>query len=70
MILQAQIIEENGEPKFAVLPYQSYQTLASELAEFDSLEDFLDYVHLLKTKVENKQWFTRDQVWQDLGLND
>lgn len=70
MTLPAQIIEENGEPKFAVLPYQAYQTLANELAEFDSLEDFLDYVNLLKTKAENTRWLTRNQVWQELGLND
>ena len=70
MTLQAQIIEENGEPKFAVLPYQSYQTLANELADFDSLEDFLDYVHLLKTKAENTRWLTRKQVWQELGVSE
>jgi len=70
MILQAQIIEEAGQPKFAVLPYQAYQALANELADFDSVEDFLDYVHLLKTKAENTRWLTRDQVWQELGLNE
>ena len=40
MTLPVQIIEENGGLKFAVLPYQSYQTLAHELANFDSFEDF------------------------------
>ena len=70
MILKAQIIEENGEPKFAVLPYQSYQALAKELDGFDSIEDFLDYVQLVKTKSENTRWFTRDEVWQELGLSD
>lgn len=70
MTLQAQIIEENGEPNFAVLPYQSYQTLANELTDFDSLEDFLDYVQILKTKAETSKWLTRDQVWQELGLTD
>ncbi|GAB2596164.1 prevent-host-death family protein [Spirosoma areae] len=70
MTLQAQIIEEEGKPKFAVLPYESYQALAKELADFDTLEDFLDYVHLLKTKAENTRWLSRDQVWQELGLNE
>ncbi len=70
MTLQAQIIEEEGQPKFAVLPYAAYQALAEELTDFDSVEDFLDYVHLLKTKAENSRWFTRDQVWQELGLNE
>ncbi len=69
MTLQAQIIEENGEPKFAVLPYQSYQALVHELADFDTLEDFIDYVHLLKTKAENTRWYTRDEVWKELGLD-
>jgi hypothetical protein len=52
MTLKAQIIEENGEPKFAVLPYQAYQSLEAELADYDTLEDFLDYLHLLKAKAE------------------
>lgn len=70
MILQAQIIEEDGEPKFAVLPFRSYQTLANELTDFDSLEDFFDYVQLLKTKAETTRWHTREQVWKELGLSE
>ncbi|MGA0555861.1 prevent-host-death family protein [Larkinella sp. VNQ87] len=70
MTLKAQIIEENGEPKFAVLPYATYQTLAAELEDFDSLEDFLDYVHLIKTKSETKKWHSRDEVWKELGLEE
>jgi hypothetical protein len=70
MTLQAQIIEENGQPKFAVLPYESFKNLANQLEGFDSLEDYLDYVEILKTKSENKRWLTRDQVWQELGLDD
>ena len=70
MTLQAQIIEEEGQPKFAVLPYESYQALAKELTDFDSLEDFMDYVHILKTKAENPHWLTRDQAWQELGLDE
>ena len=70
MTLKAQIIEENGEPKFAVLPYQAYQSLAAELADYDTLEDFLDYLHLLKAKAEAQQWHTRDEVWKELGLKE
>ncbi|GGN08023.1 hypothetical protein GCM10010967_49570 [Dyadobacter beijingensis] len=39
MNLHAQIIEEDGKPKFAVLPIGEYETLINELSEFDSLED-------------------------------
>lgn len=54
MTLQAQIIEENGVPEFAVLPYQSYQTLANELGGFASLGGFLDYVH--SSKIQVTRW--------------
>ena len=69
MTLNAQIIEENGEPKFAVLPFQDYQVLAAELAKFDTIEDFLDYVHLVKSRSEIKTWHSRNEVWHELGLD-
>lgn len=68
MTLKAQIIEEDGEPKFAVLPYKPFQNLANELTDFDTIEDFLDYLRLLKAKAETKQWHMRDEVWKELGL--
>ncbi len=68
MSLNAQIIEENGEPKFAVLPYTAFQELTEALAEFDSLEDFLDYLRLLQAKAETKSWHSRDEIWPQLGL--
>ncbi|MBC7891355.1 MAG: XRE family transcriptional regulator, partial [Sphingobacteriaceae bacterium] len=37
--MKAQLIEENGAPRFTVLPYS--ERFSKELEAFDSLEDFL-----------------------------
>lgn len=70
MSLNAQIIEEDGVPKFAVLPYPAFQELTNALVDFDSVEDFMDYLHLLQAKTNTKRWYSRDEVWQELGLTD
>lgn len=68
MTLHAQIIEAEGKPKFAVIDYLEYKALQKSLASFDSLEDFLDYMHALKVKNEATSWHTLDEVKRDLGL--
>jgi hypothetical protein len=68
MTLNAQIIQSEGKPKFAVIAYEKYEALQQSLASFDSLEDFLDYAHALKVKSETTSWHTLDEVKQQLGL--
>ncbi|MCF0042504.1 prevent-host-death family protein [Dyadobacter fanqingshengii] len=68
MNLHAQIIEESGRPKFAVLPIDEYESLLKELSEFDSIEDLADYLKAVKIKSENKNWHSLDQVKAELGL--
>ena len=68
MILNAQIIQAEGKPKFAVIGFEEYEALQESLASFDSFEDFLDYTHALKTRSETTSWYTLDQVKSELGL--
>lgn len=68
MNLHAQIIEESGKPKFAVLPIDKYESLVKELADFDSIEDLADYLRAIKVKSENKTWHSLDDVKAELGI--
>lgn len=69
MNLNAQIIEENGKPKFAVLPIGEYEALLNELSEFDSLEDLSDYLMAVKAKAEAKTWHSLEEVKAQLGID-
>lgn len=68
MNLNAQIIEENGKPKFALLPIGEYEALLSELSEFDSLEDLADYLTAMKAKEETQTWHSLEDVKAQLGI--
>ena len=68
MNLHAQIIEESGKPKFAVLPIDEYESLVNELADFDSIEDLADYLRAVKVKSENKSWHSLSDVKAELGI--
>ena len=68
MNLHAQIIEESGKPKFAVLPIADYESLLNELSDFESIEDLADYLRAIKIKSENKSWHSLDEVKAELGI--
>ncbi|WP_338874236.1 prevent-host-death family protein [Spirosoma sp. SC4-14] len=68
MTLNAQIIQSEGKPAFAVITYDEYETLQRSLSSFDSLEDFVDYIHALNVKQETTTWHTLDEVKKELGL--
>jgi len=68
MTLNAQIIESDGKPKFAVIDYREYEALQESLASFDNLDDFQDYIHALKVKSETVLWHSLDEVKRELGL--
>ena len=68
MILNAQIIQAEGKPKFAVISYEEYQAIQQSLASFDNLDDFIDYTYALKVKSETTSWHSLDEVKQELGL--
>ncbi len=68
MTLQAQIIKEKGSPVFAVLPYEQYEILNNYLSDFDNMEDFFDYINILKVKSETQKWYSLVEVKQELGI--
>lgn len=68
MRLHAQIIEENGKPKFALLPIGEYEALLNELSEFDSLEDLADYLTAMKAKEETQSWHALEDVKAQLAI--
>lgn len=68
MNLHAQIIKENGKPKFAVLPIVVYDALRTVLFEFDSVEDFSDFLTAMRAKAETKTWYSLDDVKAQLKI--
>ncbi|GAB3539338.1 prevent-host-death family protein [Spirosoma fluminis] len=68
MTLNAQVIQSEGKPKFAVITYEDYQALENSLASFDSLEDLFDYVHALNVKNETTTWHSLEEVKKETGL--
>jgi len=54
MLLEnAQIIKEDNQPKFAVIPFADYLELKSFLADPDRLADYMDYLHMQRVKAQN-----------------
>lgn len=68
MNLHAQIIEEDGKPKFALLPIEEYENIVNEFSDFDSVEDLADYLKALKVKAENRTWHSLEDVKAQLGI--
>ena len=68
MTLQAQIIKEDDQPKFAVISYKDYASLEELLRGFDSVEDLTDFLYLQKVKRENKAWVSHEEMKKELGL--
>ena len=68
MNLHAQIIEESGQPKYAVLPIAEYQLLREELSDFDSIEDLVDYLKAIKIQSQTKVRHSLETVKSELGL--
>ncbi|MCB0113790.1 MAG: hypothetical protein KDD84_06860 [Caldilineaceae bacterium] len=69
MLEKVQIIREDEEAKFAVIPYAEYLQIRELLADEEKLEDYLDYLHAQKVKYEAKSWHTLQAVKESLGLD-
>lgn len=69
MNLHAQIIEEDGKPKFALLPIEEYENIINEFSDFDTVEDLADYLKAVKIKAENKNWHSLNDVKTQLGID-
>ncbi len=63
-----QVITENEQAKFAVIPYAEYVRVRDLLADEEQLADYLDYLHMQRVKKADPQRHTLDEVKQTLAL--
>jgi hypothetical protein len=50
MLERIQVITEDGEAKFAVIPFAEYVEVRELLADEEKLADYLDYLHMQNVK--------------------
>jgi hypothetical protein len=70
MLEKVQIIRENEEAKFAVIPYADCLQIRDLLEDEEKLEDYLDYLHAQKVKCDVQNWHILQAVKESLGLDE
>ena len=68
MLDQVQIIKDQDEARFAVIPYEDYLFLRDLLNDQEKLEDYLDYLHVQQVKAESPVRYSLEEVKRMLGL--
>ena len=53
MLENVQLIQEDGQAKFAVIPFAAFVEIRELLANEEKLADYLDYLHMQKIKEQN-----------------
>jgi hypothetical protein len=67
MFLQeAQFINKNNAPKFAIIDFKEYTNVKNLLSDTEKLEDYLDYLHIQKTKAKSKKSFSFEEAKKEL----
>lgn len=61
-MVETQIIKENENPISVILDIEEF----NRLKEIESEQ--LEYQQVIKTKEETKEWFTLEQVKEELGI--
>ena len=69
MFEQVQVIKEDNEAKFAVLPYAEYIRVRELLSDAEQLADYLDYLHMQTAKSESRERVGLHTAKEMLGLN-
>ena len=62
MLDRVQVLEENGQAKFAVLPYADYEDLRALLTDEARLSAWLDYLHMQNVKRSDPARLSLDEV--------
>ena len=62
MLNQVQVIKENDQAKFAVIPFDEYLFLKELISDPDKLSDYLDYLHMQSVKAQSNQRFSLEEV--------
>lgn len=68
MLEHVQIIKDNDQARFAVIPYEEYIYLRHLLTDQEKLADYLDYLHVQEVKAHDPQRISLDAVKKDLDL--
>jgi hypothetical protein len=57
-----QIIQDQGEAKFAVIDFQEFTFIKEILNDYDKLQDYLDYLHMQKIKQQETSCHSLEEV--------
>lgn len=68
MLDNVQIIKENNEAKFAVIPYEEFEELKDLLSNPEKLADYLDYLHMQQVKAQDTSRLSLAEVKEALSL--
>ena len=69
MLEQVQILRENGDARFAVIPFDEYVALKELLADEEKLTDYLDYLHAQNVKAQGATRHTLAEVKAVLDID-
>ncbi len=70
MLDQVQVIKENDQAKFAVIPFNEYLFVKDILSSEEKMEDYLDYLYVQNVKAQTTKRFSLAEVKQELGMGD
>jgi hypothetical protein len=69
MLDNVQVLTENGQAKFAVIPFAVYEELRALLTDEEKLADYLDYLHIQKVKAQQPARLKLAEVKAALALD-
>ena len=64
-----QLLTENGQAKFAVIPFAAFEEVRALLADEEKLADSLDYLHIQKVKEQQPAQLQLAEVKAALALD-
>ena len=68
MLLEhVQVIKDQDIPKFAIIEFEEYAKIKEILSDPEKLEDYLDFLHILKVKAQNPQRVSLEDVKRQLS---
>lgn len=70
MLDHVQIIRDQDQARFAVIPYEDYVWLRELLSDEEKLADYLDYLHVQQVKAGSSERLSLDEVLRRLDLAD
>jgi hypothetical protein len=69
MFERVQIIKENDQAQFAVIPFDEYLFLRELWSDKEKMADYLDYLHMQKVKKQAQERFSREEVKRELAID-